>query len=186
MTESRNSLHKYAMQFGTYMGLFWIFKFILFPAGLRIPFLQLLFLVLTIAVPFLGYYYARMFRNKVCGGSISFFQAWVFTVFMYMFAALLTAVAHYVYFQFIDHGFIVNYYLNLFEELKNMNNIGSMGDTFKQMEEAFMALGNLTPIELTMQLISQNVLYGSFLAIPTALFVMKKKKSNMDEHTIQP
>ena len=54
------------------------------------------------------------------------------------------------------------------------------------MEEAFMALGNLTPIELTMQLISQNVLYGSFLAIPTALFVMKKKKTNMDEHTIQP
>lgn len=126
------------------------------------------------------------FEIKYAEEALVSFKHGFSAVFMYMFACMLTAVAHYVYFQFIDHGFIVNYYLNLFEELKNMNNIGSMGDTFKQMEEAFMALGNLTPIELTMQLISQNVLYGSFLAIPTALFVMKKKKTNMDEHTIQP
>ena len=35
---------------------------------------------------------------------------WIFTVFMYMFAALLTAVAHYIYFRFIDHGFVINAY----------------------------------------------------------------------------
>ena len=29
---------------------------------------------------------------------------------MYMFAALLTAVAHYIYIRFIDQGFILNSY----------------------------------------------------------------------------
>nr|DAZ07298.1 MAG TPA: hypothetical protein [Caudoviricetes sp.] len=31
MTESRSNLQKYAMHFGTYMGVYWILKFILFP-----------------------------------------------------------------------------------------------------------------------------------------------------------
>lgn len=107
------------MHFGTYMGVYWILKFILFPLGLSIPFLLFLFFGLTLGVPFMGYYYARTYRDKVCGGSIRFLQAWVFIVFMYMFAALLTAVAHYIYFRFIDHGFIVNTYMGMFDELSN-------------------------------------------------------------------
>ena len=96
------------MLFGTYMGGFWILKFILFPVGLSVPFLLFLFMGLTLCVPFMGYYYARMYRNQVCGGGISFLHAWIFTVFMYMFAALLAAVAHYIYFRFIDHGYVIN------------------------------------------------------------------------------
>lgn len=176
MTDERNNLHKYAMRFGTCMGLFWICKFILFPAGIKIPFLLLLFILMTIAVPFLGYYYARTYRNKICGGTISFFQAWIFTVFMYMFAALLVAVAHYIYFQFIDHGFIIDYYTNLIQELKNVsaNEIDNLNQQLDEVIIKFKKL-DLSPINITIQLISQNVLYGSILAIPTALFVMKKR-----------
>ncbi len=176
MTEQPNSLHKYAMQFGTYMGLFWIAKFILFPLGVQIPFLQLLFVILTLAVPFLGYYYARMFRNRVCGGSISFLQAWLFTLFMYMFASLLVAVAHYIYFRYVDQGLLYDTYYDLIQGYKKMNIRGTQ-DSLKQIEEALGVLGSLSPIELTFQMISSNVFYGSILAIPTALLVMKKKKS---------
>lgn len=186
MTDERNNLHKYAMQFGTCMGVFWICKFILFPAGLRIPFLLLLFVLMTIAVPFLGYYYARTYRNKICGGTISFFQAWIFTVFMYMFAALLVAVAHYIYFQFIDHGFIIDYYTNLIQELKgaSINGVNNLGEQLDELITRLEEL-NLSPIDITIQLISQNVLYGSILALPTALFVMKRKKPDHDEVTNQ-
>ena len=108
MTENRSYLQKYAMHFGTYMGIYWILKFILFPLGFHIPFLSLLFVILTLAVPFIGYHYVKMYRDKICGGSIQFSHAVLFTIFMYMFASLLVAVAHYAYFQFIDHGFIIN------------------------------------------------------------------------------
>ena len=105
------------MHFGTYMGIYWILKFILFPLGFHIPFLSLLFLILTLSVPFIGYYYVRMYRDKICGGSIQFSHAVLFTIFLYMFASLLVAVAHYIYFQFIDHGFIINSYTQLWDEL---------------------------------------------------------------------
>ena len=63
------------MHFGTYMGIYWILKFILFPLGFHIPFLSLLFVILTLAVPFIGYHYVKMYRDKICGGSIQFSHA---------------------------------------------------------------------------------------------------------------
>lgn len=153
MAENRGYMQRYAMLFGTYMGGFWILKFILFPVGLSVPFLLFLFMGLTLCVPFMGYYYARMYRNQVCGGGISFLHAWIFTVFMYMFAALLAAVAHYIYFRFIDHGYVIN-------------TCETMVDTL------------LSPIDITLQMISSNVFWGSILAFPTALFVMRRKKDD--------
>lgn len=175
MTENRSSLQKYAMHFGTYMGIYWIMKFILFPLGLSIPFLLLLFVVMTLGVPFMGYFYARMYRNKVCGGYISFLQAWIFTVFMYMFASLLTAVAHYIYFRYIDGGFVVDTYLRLMQgpSATQLPGMGGYVDQFKSMLEL---ISSLSPIDITLQLLSQNVFYCSILAVPIALFVTRRNK----------
>lgn len=66
MTENKGYLQRYAMLFGTYLGGFWILKFILFPLGISVPFLFSIFIGLTLCVPFMAYYYVRMYRNMVC------------------------------------------------------------------------------------------------------------------------
>lgn len=176
MTENRSYLQKYAMHFGTYMGVYWVLKFILFPLGLTIPFLLFLFVGLTLGVPFLGYYYARLYRNKICGGYISFAQAWIFTIFMYLFASLLTAVAHYIYFAYIDGGFVTDTYLNILNEASN-SQLASMQPYMEQLQSMIELVGSMTPADITLQLLSQNVFYGTLLAIPTALFVMKRNRT---------
>ena len=123
----------------------------------------------------MGYYYARMYRDKVCGGSIQFAHAVIFTVFMYMFASLLAAVAHYAYFQFIDHGFIINSYTQLWDEL--MTNTPALTENKEVIKETIDTARSLTSINITMQLLSWDVFWGSILAIPTALMVMKKAKA---------
>lgn len=95
------TLQQHAMRFGTLMGLFWILKFILLPVGFTIPLLQLLFLLLTLFVPILGYIYVRKYRERECGGELNFLQAFAFTSLMYLFAIVLVAMAHYIYFRFI-------------------------------------------------------------------------------------
>lgn len=171
--ENRSFMNKYAMQYGTYMGVFWIIKFAFFPLGFTIPFLEFLFLLLTMMVPFAGYYFVRTYRDRICGGGISFGHAWVFVTFMYMFAALLTAVGHYIYWGFIDNGFIANTYLGMLQEA-GKTPIAGLGSSLKQFEETVKMLGALRPIEMTMQLLSQNVIYGALLALPIAFFVKKK------------
>ncbi len=168
-------MQRYAMLFGTYMGGYWILKFILFPLGMTVPFLSLLFIGLTLGVPFMGYYYTRMYRNQVCGGVISFPHAWVFTVFMYMFAALLTAVAHYIYFRFIDHGFIINSIESQIDLLAQ-SRIPGTEDYIKMYRDTLEEARTYTPIDITIQMVSFNVFFGSLMAIPTALFVMRRKK----------
>lgn len=161
MAENRGYMQRYAMLFGTYMGGFWILKFILFPVGLSVPFLLFLFMGLTLCVPFMGYYYARMYRNQVCGGGISFLHAWVFTVFMYI----------------IDHGYVINTCETMVDTLAQSNMPG-MDSYIATYQEALETARLLSPIDITLQMISSNVFWGSILAFPTALFVMRRKKDD--------
>ena len=122
----------------------------------------------------IGYHYVKMYRNKICGGAISFAHACLFTLFMYMFASLLVAVAHYIYFQFIDHGFIITQCMNDMEQM--LVTLPGM-ETEKEVFKTAMANAqSLSSIDITMQLLSWNVFAGSLLAIPTALFVMKRNR----------
>ena len=169
------SLQQTAMYFGTLMGLFWIIKFTFLPLGFTIPLLQLLFVLLTFFVPILGYLYARKFRNRYCGGSITFSRAFAFTVLMYLFAALLAAVAHYIYFRYIDNGFLIDSYIGQLEAMKPTAT-EELKESSDQFIEGFSLITSLSPIQLTFQLISQNFLYGTLLALPTALLVMRRKR----------
>ena len=173
-TEQTKSLQEHAMRFGTAMGIFWIFKFIFLPLGFTVPFLQLLFIILTCCVPFLGYRYARTFRDKYCGGKITFIRAYTFIIFMYLFAAVLTSAGHFIYFNFIDNGFITDNYLSQLDVLKS-GVTGDMETSVNDLIETFNMIADMSPLQLTLQLIFQNIFYGSLMALPTALFVMKHK-----------
>ena len=93
------------MHFGTYMGIYWILKFILFPLGFHIPFLSL---------------------------------------------------------------------IQLWDEL--MTNTPALAENKDIIKETIDTARSLTSINITMQLLSWDVFWGSLLAIPTGLMVMKKAK----------
>lgn len=175
MAKNKINLQRHAMHFGTFMGIYWIAKFVLFPTGLSNPFLMLLFFVLTMVVPFMGYFYARSFRNKICGGSITFMQSWIFMLFMYLFASLLVAVAHYIYFRFFDNGSVMDAYSVLLEQSKNVPGFAEIIEEYKY-QDIIDTIRSMSAIEITMQLLSQNMLYCSILALITAPFVVKKKQ----------
>lgn len=169
------TLQEHAMRYGTLMGIFWIIKFAFLPIGFRIPLLQLLFIIMTIYVPFLGFKFVRKFRERNCDGEISFGRAFLFCIFMYFFASMLAAAGHYIYFQFIDNGFIANTYLSQLENLKSTVT-GDLETSVDQIISNIEVIASLTPFQLTMQLIFQNIFYGTLLALPTALLAMKNKK----------
>lgn len=174
MTQQRNSLQQTAMLYGTYMGLFWIVKFIFLPLGLTESVFGLIFIICTCAVPFIAFYMTRNYRRRYVEGDFSFFSAFVFSFQIYLFAAILTAIAHYIYFQYIDQGFIYNQILSQVELLKDEP---AMKAQIGQIKNAMDVLYDLSPIKLTMQLLSQNVFYGVLFSLPVALFSMRRKVS---------
>ncbi len=176
METARINIHEYAMRYGTYMGIYWILKFALFPLGLRYPLLELLFMLLTLGVPVLGYLFARRFRPVMVQamGGFPFFSALSFCVLMYFFAALLTAAGHYVYFAFIDGGFLFDEYAKLLQQAET---IPGMEALTGQMDTALATLRGISPIQFTIQLMGQNVFYGMLMSIPTAWAVCRKIKN---------
>lgn len=183
MKEDRSYTQKYAMTFGTYMGLYWIAKFILFPLAFNAPFLSLLYLLFTLAVPFLGYYYAKQYRDKYCEGTISFLHALIFTILLYLFASLLVSVAHYVYFQYIDHGYIADTYSQLWDRL--MTTSPELVENKEIIEEMKQAARSLSPLDITIQCIGLDILWGCIFAFPTALAVMRKENSANGQPFVQ-
>lgn len=143
--------------------------------GMNMPILLAFFFILTIFVPILGYIFVRKYREQPCGGILNFSKAYIFTIFMYMFAALFVAVIHYLYFRYMDNGLIVNTYQGMIDQMATVST-GDMKESLDQFRTALDMVSSLSPLEITMQLLTQNVFYCSILAIPTALLVMRNKK----------
>jgi hypothetical protein len=175
MTTKKTTLQESAMRYGTAMGIFWTLKFILFPVGMKMPLLLTLFFILTIAVPIIGYRFVKNYRDRECEGTINFPRAFMFTAFMYLFAALFATIIHYVYFRYLDNGMIVNTYLDMLNQLA-VSATGELEASINQFREALNIISQLTPLEISLQLISQNIFYCIIIAFPTALLVMRNSK----------
>lgn len=175
MTKNQPTLQEHAMRYGTAMGIFWACKFALFPLGMNMPLLLIFFFILTMSVPVLGYLFARRFRDLQCEGSITFSRAYLFTAFMYMFASLFVALIHYLYFRYMDNGLIVGTYQEMVNQMATIAT-ADMQESMEQFRTALDILSNLSPLEMTLQLLTQNVFYCTLLAIPTGLLVMRNKK----------
>ena len=172
MNENRRYLNQYAMLLGTYMGVFWIAKFCLVPRGLTHTFLMMLFFALTLCVPYVAYKYTKMYRDRVLGGSISWGHAWLFVTSMFIYASLLTAVAHYIYLEFMDNGYILDTYNGMLNELK-AEQIPGTENYINQMREGLNMLAGMSSIELVVQQLSNNIFFGMVWAVITALMVQK-------------
>ena len=164
------------MRYGTVMGIFWTLKFVLFPMGMQSPLLLMAFFLLTLIVPVAGFFLVRQYRDRECGGVLSFSRAFLFTSFMYLFAALFATIAHYVYFRYIDGGLIVNTYQDMLTQMETIAT-ADMKASLDQFQQALDIIASLSPLEISIQLITQNVFYCTLIALPTALLVKRNPQN---------
>lgn len=95
---------------------------------------------------------------------------------MYLFAALFVTIAHYIYFQYMDNGLIVNTYQNMLDQMGEVAD-STLQPSLDQFQQALDIIASLSPLEISIQLITQNVFYCTIIALPTALLVMRKPKN---------
>jgi hypothetical protein len=176
MNQNKNTLF-YARRAGTVMGIFWISKFILLPLGFEIPFLHLIFMFLTLAVPVVGYQLVKKYRDNILGGVIKFSHAFTYTMGIFLFASLLTTMAHFIYFRFIDKGYIISKIETIINEVLTAVPTGK-SNYFTEMNKTIEIVGSLSPIEITLQMMGNNLFYGTIYAIIIALFVKKSPNYN--------
>ena len=176
-------LRQKSMSMGTVLGVFYIVKFCLFPLGLKSGFAGLLFIALTLMVPFLVYRMVQRFCRVALPENVPFLTSWTFTLRIFFFASLLVAVAHYVYFAFIDGGALVQAYtesLNMLKEttMEGVTSQLAWQDQLDLFEKTFASVAALTPIQLVMELFVNNLFWGSIAALFIALLTMRRKNGS--------
>jgi len=175
----RNNFQQYAMQYGTIMGIFWTLKFVLFPMGMTRPLLLMAFFLLTLIVPVVGFFMVRQYRDRECGGILTFSKAFLFTAFMYLFAALFVTIAHYIYFRYMDKGLIISTYQNILTQMTTLATTDEMKTSLDQFQQVLDMAASLSPLDISIQLITQNVFYCTLIALPTALLVKRQPKNQL-------
>lgn len=160
------------MYYGTLFAAMMILTNIAYIAGLKIEEFSTLFVLLIAASPFVAGRLAVTYRKRERNNRMSFAQAWLFLIIMYFCAALLTAIAQYVYFAFIDNGFFMQFIQEQFSLVMETEGI----DTTLKEELRITAdlLASMSTRDIILQIFSTNILISPFITLIIAIFVRKK------------
>lgn len=166
-------MNQTAMLYGTYLGLFGIFTFLLFPLA-TYQSISLLYVAMNIASLFVAYYLTRTYRNRVAGGVITFLEGWWFTMMMYLYSSLLLAAAYYIYFRYFDNGALMAFVQSQYDLIASNASEVPAG-MLAQLKEMMDMVGSMSPIDMAINRCAGNMMIGFFVGIVIALFVRRTK-----------
>lgn len=153
---------------GAIVGAMWITSFLCFIGEFNAPLLSFVAVALGIGSVFVAYARLRRFRDGVLNGRITFGRAMLYSVMVYFYAAVLMAVGQYVYFQFFDHGYLVNQYIQMLsvpEYAATVKNV--YGIEAKQLVAILQtSLLDMRAIEIVFQFLSLNFFLSLVLSVP--------------------
>ena len=174
--EEYRQLKAFARQDGALLSLLWIGSFACYILGIANPLWAMVSMILIVASPFFAANRLRKFRDGAREGAISFLRGYAYTAMTFFYAAILLAAAMYIYFDFIDNGYLlstINQVLST-KEGKKMIELYGMTD---QIKVSLKALAEMRPIDYAVNMLSFNITIGLVLGLPIAA-VMKREAVN--------
>lgn len=166
------------MQYGTFIGVVWIACFAGFIGEFRHESLSALVFWGSIASVIMSGVFARRFRSSVIGNALTggraFSTTWAFCMQMFLYASILAAAAHYIYFAHMDHGYLLSAYkayINRPEIKQVMVQMASK----EQLDLVISTWQAMTPLNFTFEFFILNLIIGLILSLPIAMIGSRAK-----------
>ncbi len=161
-------LKAFARQGGVFLALLWVASF----AAMLFSPASSWGSLLALATPFFVGWLLQRFRNYALKGVISFRRSFAFSVLTFFYASLIFALAQYVYFRFLDNGVFMSHLVT---------NVNILEDVYKQqgvsvteLNNGLNLMGQMSPIQMSLMFMVQNIMIGVVLSVPVALICKKK------------
>lgn len=157
-----------ASENGLYLSLYISVLVLTLGFGVHFPVATFILWVGSLALPVFVY---RMLRKsqRDCGGSLSFSELWAEGIATFMLGTLVPAVVAYVALKFVVPTFMsdtLNYALSVLAEQKTAET-EQMADVIRNLQKMKMP----TPVDVASQIISFNIIVGTFLSLVLAAIV---------------
>lgn len=168
-------LRAFARIDGTYLGILWTMSFACYVIGMTHPLVGFIGTLIAVTSPFFAAKKLWKFRDEVREGTISFLRSMAYYMLMFFYGSILFALAQYVYFEFMDNGFIVREYISLMstDEAKMM--LKAYGLTAKQVTDSLNEMANTPSIMLALNIMTLNISIGIIMSLPVAAMTKRKK-----------
>lgn len=162
---------------GALLAILWIASFACYIAGVANPIYSTMALVLMVATPFFVALRLGKFRDKGRDGIISLSRGWAYSVYVFFYAAILMALAQYIYFAYIDQGYLLHSFTTALStpEAKQMMEQYNLKQA---MEESMEMMGRLRPIDYALNVLTVNIMVGIVLGFPIAALMKRKALRN--------
>ncbi len=167
-------LKAFARLDGALLALVWIGAFACYVIGMTRPSLTLIALLTVASTPFFVASRLRHFRDYGRQGVLSFGLGYVYSVLAYFYGGLLMTAATYVYFAFIDKGYLIGQFTAMLQSPESQQALQLYG-LGGEMKESLRILGELRPIDFALNILSTIILSGFFWGLPIALFMRRKQ-----------
>ena len=171
MEIQQSKVYNAAMWHGLILAIYLVVRFFFMVSSANSTILNLLFIFITIGVPFVAYYLGKDFKKKT-DEELTYRNFYSHGFFMFFFASLILAAVEYVYYGFINTEFITEQYNTLLQNIEILKQ--TMPDA-SQIEE----IVNESPIPTASQMAMQNVWMYSFAGIIISLinaYILNKKR----------
>lgn len=171
MEIQQSKVYNAAMWHGLILAIYLVIRFFFMVSSADSTILNLLFIFITLGVPFVAYYLGKDFKKKT-DEELTYRNFYTHGFFMFFFASLILAAVEYVYYGFINTEFITEQYNTL---LQNIEIIKQTMPDASQIEE----IVNASPIPTASQMAMQNVWMYSFVGIIISLinaYILNKKR----------
>lgn len=169
--KSMKSLSERAMYYGTIFGGIMVAANIFYLLGLSSSTFSTLFLLLTLSSPFIAGKLAVYYRKSEQENQMTFIQAWHFLIIMYICAALLTAIAQFIYFTFMDNGYFMSTILQQFDTFASIEDIdATLRQELTTTADLLRSMGNR---DIVLQIFCTNVIISPIITFFIAIFVRR-------------
>ena len=172
MEANNNGLLQAAMRYGTMLSALWIITFAVYITAITTASLSLLFIILLITSPIFAGYLGRKYRQQERGNKLGFLEAWSFTTIIHLCASVLSAIACYVYFRYMDHGTVLATFKEQIDTITATITDENLKKTFT---DTYSLLTQMNASDYCMQYFATNIFITTFIAPIISLFVYKNR-----------
>lgn len=159
---------------GARLALLWVASFTCYIVGISNPLYGMVALVLMVITPFFVSRRLMKFRDEGLGGIISFGRGWGYSLYTFFYASILLALAQYVYFAYIDQGYLMQSFSQALTSAEARQMIEQYGMQ-QTIEESLEQFGQMRPIDYVLNILTVNIMIGAVLGLPIAAFIKKLK-----------
>ena len=167
-------LKAYARQDGFFLAVFWIASFASYIVGLSNQMLSMVAMLMALTTPFFVASRLRKFRDQGREGFISFGRSYAYTVCVFFYGAVLLAVAQYLYFAYMDNGYLVSSFAKMMSSEEGRTVLSQYGMT-QVVDEGLAEMAKTRPIDYALNILTINISLGFVLGLPIALIMQKRK-----------